>query len=215
MAHSTRKKSYTIPCSSELFRAVTDLATRRGVNAADVVRSILILLPEAVIGEFPDPGEPAPGDRETVILKSGPAQGRPWRRKPRLQVRLAPGYDVPLVRRALALALALERGERTLRLVAGGPGATETAERETEEKVERLRATVAALSFEPLAGGVRTSEDALFVLGFPPRSRPGPHLLRERFRLLATIHHPDSEYGSHRRMSQLNAAMEVLGPGAG
>jgi hypothetical protein len=28
--------------------------------------------------------------------------------------------------------------------------------------------------------------------------------------MLATIHHPDGPHGSHRRMSQLNAAMEVL-----
>ena len=117
-----------------------------------------------------------------------------------------------------ALALALERGEVALRLNAGGPDsalADETARRETDDKVKRLRTIVAALSFEPLAGGVRTSEDALHVLGFPPRSRPGARLLRERFRLLATIHHPDRQHGSHHRMSQLNAAMEVLGPGAG
>ena len=218
MATSAKKKSYTIPCSSTFFGAVTDLARRRGVNAADVVRSVLLLLPEADIRAFPDPGEPPPGDRETVILKSGPAIGRPWRRKPRLQVRLAAGYGVSLVRRALALALAMERGEVTLRLDAGGPDAAlaaATAERETNDKVEHLRTIVAALSFEPLAGGVRTPEEALHVLGFPPRSRPGAGLLRERFRLLATIHHPDSQHGSHRRMSQLNAAMEVLGPGAG
>lgn len=218
MAISAKKISCTIPCSSAFFGAVTDLARRRGVNAADVVRSVLLLLPEADIRAFPDPGEPPPGDRETVILKSGPARGRPWRRKPRLQVRLAAGYEVSLVRRALALALALERGEVALRLNAEGPDsalADETARRETDDKVKRLRTIVAALSFEPLTGGVRTSEDALHVLGFPPRSRPGARLLRERFRLLATIHHPDSQYGSHHRMSQLNTAMEVLGPGAG
>ena len=218
MTSAATKKSHTIPCSSTFFSAVTELATRRRVNAADVVRSVLLLLPEAVIGAFPDPGGPAPGDRERVILKSGPAKGRSWRRKPRLQVRLAPGYEVPLVRRALALALALERGERALCLEADGPAAAraeETAGRETRETVERLRTMVAALSFEPLAGGVQSQDDALYVLGFPPRSRPGARFLRERFRLLAVIHHPDGECGSHRRMSQLNAAMEVLGPGAG
>ena len=218
MATDARKKSYTIPCSSGFFRAVTELARRRRLNAADVVRSVLLLLPEADIRAFPDPGEPASGDRETVILKSGPAIGRPWRRKPRLQVRLVAGYDVSLVRQALALALALERGEMALRLDTGGPdaqAAEAAAKREAEDTVDRLRAIFGVLSFEPLAGGVRTSEEALHVLGFPPRSRPGPRLLRDRFRMLATIHHPDSQHGSHRRMSQLNAAMEVLGPGAG
>jgi hypothetical protein len=216
MATSAKKKSYTISCSRAFFCAVTDLARRRGVNAADVVRSVLLLLPEADIRAFPDPGGPPPGDRETVILKSGPAIGRPWRRKPRLQVRLAAGSDVSLVRRALSLALAIERGEVALRLDAGRQDAAlaaAAAERETNDKVERLRTIVAALSFEPLAGGVRIPEEALHVLGFPPRSRPSAGLLRERFRLLATIHHPDSQHGSHRRMSQLNAAMEVLGGG--
>jgi len=28
--------------------------------------------------------------------------------------------------------------------------------------------------------------------------------------MLAAIHHPDSPYGSHQRMSQLNAAMDHL-----
>ena len=50
-------------------------------------------------------------DRETVILKSGTAKGRPWRRKPRLQVRMAPGFEVEFMRRALAIALALDQGE--------------------------------------------------------------------------------------------------------
>lgn len=29
-------------------------------------------------------------------------------------------------------------------------------------------------------------------------------------RMLAAIHHPDSGYGSHERMSQLNSAMDIL-----
>jgi len=32
--------------------------------------------------------------------------------------------------------------------------------------------------------------------------------------MLATIHHPDGLLGSHKRMSQLNAAMELLVRGA-
>ena len=62
----------------------------------------------------------------------------------------------------------------------------------------------------PLADGVRTRAEGLFVLGFPPGSRPDIGVLRGRFRMLATIHHPDSGYGSHDRMSQLNSAMDIL-----
>ena len=69
---------------------------------------------------------------------------------------------------------------------------------------------VSALSFDPLPDGVRTRADALHVLGFAPESVPRARDVRARFRLLATVHHPDGRYGSHERMSQLNAAMGLL-----
>jgi DnaJ-class molecular chaperone len=34
--------------------------------------------------------------------------------------------------------------------------------------------------------------------------------IRAKYRILAAIHHPDSNYGSHQRMTQLNAAMDLL-----
>jgi hypothetical protein len=74
---------------------------------------------------------------------------------------------------------------------------------------------IAVLSFAPLPGGVHTRADALHVLGLPPpstrESGPDVGVLRARFRMLAAIHHPDSGYGSHERMSQLNSAMDILG----
>ncbi len=66
------------------------------------------------------------------------------------------------------------------------------------------------LAFEPLPGGVKTEAEALHVLGKAPGPVPGIGELRARFRMLAAIHHPDSGYGSHERMSQLNSAMELL-----
>jgi hypothetical protein len=81
---------------------------------------------------------------------------------------------------------------------------------EDDEELARLRAIVSVLSFEPLAGGVRTREQAFHVLGLAPKSTPDIGVLRARFRMLAAIHHPDSGYGSHERMSQLNSAMELL-----
>lgn len=218
-APDIRKKSYTIPCSGEFRDAVLDLARRRRTNVADLARSVVLMLAPGVIAAHPDPGEPAPGDRETVILKSGPAKGRPWRRKPRLQVRMAPGLATPQIRRALALALALDRGDMNLRLERPKDGNVPAARpelpdsmllRETREELERLRAIASVLSFEPISGGVATLEDALHILGFSPAKRPSQKLVRDRFRMLATIHHPDSSMGSHLRMSQLNAAMEIL-----
>jgi len=61
-----------------------------------------------------------------------------------------------------------------------------------------------------LPHGIASRSDALHVLGFPPTARPDKRTIRARFRMLATIHHPDSNYGSHDRMSQLNQAMEFL-----
>ena len=220
------KRSYTVPCSSEFRDSVTGLARRRGSNVADLARSVVLVVPRDAIDAFPDPGGPGPDDRESVVLKSGPAKGRPWRRKPRLQVRMAPGLDARTIRQALGIALAQDRGDVDVRLEKSfnpvkasrdrrkGDKALELLIRDTRDDLERLRAMVSALSFEPLAGGVKTRDDALHVLGLPPGSLPDQGTLRARFRMLATIHHPDGLHGSHKRMSQLNAAKELLGRGA-
>jgi len=217
MTQDIKKHSYTIPCASAFRDAVTDLAVRRRVNVGDLARSVLLVVPESVIRDFPDPGEPDQDDRETVILKSGTAKGRPWRRKPRLQVRMAPGFEVEFMRRALAIALALDHGEtRVLLHAEDAPPPQEATGREVvdPEEIVRLRTIVSVLSFDPLNDGVRSREDALYVLGFPPGRIPDGETLRARFRMLATIHHPDSPHGDHRRMSQLNSAMDILKRGA-
>lgn len=216
MSTKTRRRSYTVPCSSAFRDDVLAVAGRHGANVADLARSVVLMVPLEVIAAYPDPGDPPPGDRETVVLKTGVARGRPWRRKPRLQVRMAPGHDVSTIRRALAIALALDRGEAGARLERQGAVADADArsddpdEMRQEDEVERLRAAVSALSFDPLPDGVRNRDDALHVLGLPPGRVPDRAALRARFRLLATIHHPDGPHGCHKRMSQLNAAMEVL-----
>lgn len=235
MTKTILKHSYTIPCSSDFRDAVMDLARDSKVNVADLARSVVLMMPAETISAFPDPGEPGPGDRETVVLKSGSAKGRPWRRKPRLQVRMAPGFDAETIRKALGLALSMERGEMTVRLdavdaePAVAPPVVPVVDkdahaqaqarqtdliRQTREEMERLRAIISVLSFEPLPDGVKTREDALHILGFPPGSLPDASILRGRFRMLATVHHPDGDHGSHQRMSQLNAAMEHLRRGA-
>lgn len=228
------KASYTLSCSSAFRDAVLALAERRGVNAADIARSVLLVVPGTVVEAFIDPGEPPPDDRETVVLQSGRTAGRPWRRKPRLQVRLPPGLDPVTIRKALNLALALDGG--TMALAVEDPAAPPPAPPEPppapeppppppapdphpellaemarlREEVERLHTVIAALAFTPLDDGVQTRADALHVLGFPPNTNPDSRELRGRFRMLATVHHPDSAYGSHARMSQINAAMDLL-----
>lgn len=221
------KHSYTVPCSSLFRAAVEALAVERQVNVGDLARSVLLIVPAEAVENFPDPGEPPSHDRETVILKSGPAQGRPWRRKPRLQVRMPPGHAVPFIRRALGLALAL--ADRRLAVTLADPNqpvvpAKPEPERlvikpavppaapvETgEDEIERLRTIISAMAFEPFPDGIRSRSEALHVLGFAPSARPDSRTVKAKFRLLATIHHPDNELGSHQRMSQLNQAMEIL-----
>jgi len=216
MPPRSTKHSYTIPCPSPFRDDIEAVAAKKGINVADLLRSVVLVLDADAIHSFPDPGDPLPGDRETVILKSGKAKGRPWRRKPRLQVRMTEGYEITFLRRALAAALAIERGEAAVHVEAPShglivePGAGAPLPADVRDEMERLRAIVAALSFEPLAGGIRTRDQALHILGYPPGAIPDQASIRARFRTLATIHHPDSGYGSHDRMSQLNSAMEFL-----
>ena len=118
------------------------------------------------------------------------------------------------------MALATDEGRMAVRLAEGGlsapPAALPWVEQEeavadeAADELERLRTIISVLAFEPLAQGVRSRGEALHVLGFPPSADPDPRTLKAKFRMLATIHHPDSLYGSHQRMSQLNQAMELL-----
>jgi hypothetical protein len=216
MAQSKNKVSYTIPCPTDFRDAVMDLAERRQINAADLLRSIVLVLSEAAIREFPDPGEPLNGDRETIILKSGKSKGRPWQRKPRLQVRMTKGFEIGLLRRALNVALAMDQGAVEIHVEAPKFGLqveTIKSRRDGERArmdLDKLKSMISVLAFDPLARDIETRADALYVLGYHAMARPTGKALSGRFRQLATLYHPDSGYGSHERMSQLNSAMEYL-----
>ncbi|MDF1747350.1 MAG: J domain-containing protein [Alphaproteobacteria bacterium] len=199
--NSGHKRSYTIPCSTNFRNQVLALAESRGVNAADLARSVILTVSEQLISSVLDPGEPKPSDRETVTLKSGPDKGKPWRRKPRLQVRLPDGYNIVLLRKALRVALALDSGALRMTL--------EPSHRPTRE-MQRLRSAMDVLLGDSLPNAVRTKDEAQFVLGFPPNSRPTVAEIKARYRQLATVHHPDSETGDTARMALLNQAMSFM-----
>lgn len=205
-----RKVSYAVSCSTRFRDAVLEMAAERDVNVGDLARSIMLTLPIETIQSAADPGEPEEHDRETVILKSGPSAGKPWRRKPRLQVRLPSGYEMIDIRRALGIALDLSKGDLRARLEAAVAPTWEDLMRDMEEKVARLQVTVATLAFEPLPNGVQSQAEALHILGFVPGKTPDARTIKSRYRILAAIHHPDSEFGDHVRMSQLNQAMGLL-----
>jgi len=207
---SARKLSYAVPCSSRFRDAVMAMAVERDVNVGDLARSVMLTLPMDAVKGAADPGEPEESDRETVVLKSGPSAGKPWRRKPRLQVRLPAGHDVVDIRKALGIALDLHAGDREMRLESTAAPEWRDIVHELEEKVARLQVTIATLAFEPLVHGVRTQEEAMHVLGFKPGARPDSKTIKARYRMMAAIHHPDSEFGDHARMSQLNQAMSLL-----
>ena len=205
-----RKISYAIPCATRFRDAVLTLAEERSVNPGDLARSILLALPKSVVRTAPDPGEPEEHDRETIILKSGPSAGKPWRRKPRLQVRLPAGHDAVDIRKALGIALDLDAGECRITLESSASPSWKELAQQDREKISRLQVTLATVSFDPLPDGVKTRADALHILGFAPRSQPDKSLIRAKYRMLAAVFHPDSEFGDHARMSQINEAVAVL-----
>jgi len=214
-------KSYVIPVSSAFRDAVTALADSRNVSPADLARAVLLTVAPDMVAAAPDPGEPVREDREVVVVRSGVSNGRTLRRKPRLQVRLDDGLSVVTIRKALGLALEREQGGWTTGPSTADPSPSEPQGRSREAllqeelngalaEIDRLHDTIRSLSFMPLPDGVRTRAEALYVLGFPPTLRPEQGALKERFRLLAKVHHPDSPIGDTRRMAQLNDAMKIL-----
>jgi hypothetical protein len=200
-------RSYTIPCPSAFRDRVTGLSQRQGVSVADLVRAVQLLVPAASLAQVTDPGGPSRADRENVQVKTGPSKDRRMARKPRLQVRLPGEHQVADLRRALKLALDLAEGGTLLRLEPAGGADILALHR---EEIERLKATVQTLAFEPLEADIRARSEALYVLGFPTWATPDQRTLRTRYRALATIYHPDSPTGDTARMAQLNAAIAFL-----
>jgi hypothetical protein len=203
-------RSYTIPCASAFRDRVLRLAGQRQVSVADLLRAVHLLVPAETLARVADPGEPAPPDREEVVLQSGPAKNRRIRRKPRLQARLQGVHAAADLRRALRLALDLAEGSVALRVEAAG---SPDLAAEQADDLDRMRQIVQALAFQPLAEDIRSRSEALYVLGFPPGALPDQKEMRARFRALATIYHPDNATGDTLRMAQLNAAIAFLTQG--
>ena len=82
--------------------------------------------------------------------------------------------------------------------------------REARNDVERIRGALTELAYSPIERGIETNADALYVLGFHPHARPSQDDIKARFRILATIYHPDGMFGDTVRMSQLNDAIAFL-----
>lgn len=206
--------AYVVPCTSAFRDAVLRLAEKRQASPSDLARAVLLLLPRDILARTVDPGEPVAGDRERIALQSGASRGRVLKRKPRLQMRLPAGYAHADLRRALALALSMAEGEAELALVTEADrkaeAAVERARDELADENATLRGLIADLAMPVLPKGIATRAEALFVLGFPPTAVPDTGSIRRRWRRMAMIYHPDSAFGDHDRMSQLNQALEKL-----
>lgn len=211
-------KSYVIPCSSGFRDTVRELAARRGLTATDLASGVLALLDRETIDRIADPGEPAPDDRECVQLKSGPRKGRSLTRKPRLQLRLPNRLDHAHVRRALALAIELDAGRQTLKIVSPTEEsrlAAEIAEqrqslRKAEQDLADMRATLNVIAFDADGQAVSTTEQASYILGLPPGATISRELVKSRFRQLSRVFHPDLPTGDTARMSRIIEAVRYL-----
>ena len=131
-----------------------------------------------------------------------------------MQLRLPKGHTEAELRRALALALEMGAGERSLSMESKEDRSRRRQDdarvRDINEENQQLRRIVEDVSFVPIRDGVASRNEALHVLGFAPNSIPDFSQVRQRFRKLAMVYHPDSPFGDHQRMSQLNQALETL-----
>lgn len=206
--------AYVVPCASAFRDAVLRLAEQRQASPSDLARAVLLLIPRDILARTVDPGEPGPGDRERIALQSGASRGRVLKRKPRLQMRLPAGHAHADLRRALALALSMAKGEAQLAVVTEADrkaeAAVERARDEMSDENTTLRGLIGDLAMPVLPNGVQTRGEALFALGFPPTAVPDAGTIRRRWRRMAMIYHPDSAFGDHDRMSQLNQALDKL-----
>ena len=203
-------RSYVIPCPSRFRDQVLALCTKRQCLPGDLVRSMILLLPTAEVETFRDPGEPLIGDRELVEIKSGSQKGRTIKRKPRLQLRLNPGYRTDFVRKALAMALSIHERALVLELRPGHTTPPTDRIRKLEDETATLRGVIERISFMPLPHGVSTEAEARYVLGFTPGEEPDIEQVRRRFKILAQAFHPDRSWGCKARMVQVIEARKVM-----
>ena len=136
-------------------------------------------------------------------------------RKPRLQIRLAAKMNEKnnhkLIRKALALAIALEKQEWALSVESTvEKKIKKNIETKNINRVEELEKGIDKLAFTPLEANCRTLEDACYILGIKASKRPSEKLVRQKFRDLASVFHPDAIKGDHVRMSQINQAMQLF-----
>ncbi len=217
------KQAHIVPCSSRFRQEIEALVRNRNVandniGVGDLARSIMLLIPNDIIQAQPDPGEPDKNDRDIVTVTTGKAAGRTMPRKPRLQVRMPQPTDPATIRKALGLALSLEKGWVNLALDQQRADSLAKKLEFAEAELARMQDVLGQLAFQPLPNGVKTRAEALYVLGFAPSAQPSQAEIKVAFRQRAKLFHPDRQgdpqargLASDQRMAQLSAAVKLLG----
>jgi hypothetical protein len=204
---------YTVPCHRPFRSAVLALADRRGVEIAELVRGVLALVDRSIRDAMPDPGEPSGEDRDAMVPRrqAGDERRTVPHLVPSLVLRLEPGLSHAIIRRALALALALaERDGWRLVPAAELARLTSTIEK-LEYRNRALAAAVERLSYRKLDRPVDDVQEAIEVLGLLGEGRFDEQRVVRRFRELAPIYHPDTGLlPCRQRLAQLIEARNVL-----
>ncbi|MCH9779743.1 MAG: J domain-containing protein [Alphaproteobacteria bacterium] len=227
------KRVVIVPCPSWFVADVLATAEQQSCSVAELARSILLVFSDDHIDLQPDPGEPQPGDRDRVVILSGNGGGgasnstsgndsgndsggasnsandkqKVIKRKPRLQLRLSVPAPIPRIRRALNLAVQLHRGAMQVTAESTSTSTAQEKLERTTEQLETANGFIEKMRFEPLGRACHSTNEMRYVLGFPPTEIVSLASCTRRYRTLATVFHPDSPFGDHMRMSELNEAM--------
>jgi hypothetical protein len=172
-----------IACPPDFAAAVLALAARRRTTPGALASAALLLV--GATGYESDPG---PGEAYLDLVPP-------------------PDADDGMVRRALALALALAEGKRPLREAER----VEIRLQSLEYRNKALSGALERLAFQPLDGGVTDAREAARLFGFVNEWCFDEARVLKRFRELAPVYHPDTGVVACReRMAQLIEARNLL-----
>lgn len=210
-ASPRRRQACAVVCAASLRDAVLRLAQRRGLTPSELAEAALALLSPAVAAVVADPGPPENSEREyrEVTLASG--RRRRIGRLPGLRLRLSGEPTPAAVRQALSLALALDdlQAYRLLPAAEQQQTAAQIARLETHNR--ELRAALDRVTFKTLPTRTLTPKQAAHILGFANEWGCDEARVKQRFRELAPIFHPDAGLLACReRMEQLIQAKSLL-----
>ncbi|CAK0776136.1 putative Molecular chaperone DnaJ [Azospirillaceae bacterium] len=202
---------YTIPCPSDFRASILDLHEKTGVDLTALIRMALNVTHADYFHSITDPGEPD-SDDYVLMEEIGRSGGRrSFRSKPTLTVHYARGWRVSTLRHALAVALSLSTPPRTVAASSLRVEELEIVKEKLEQQLQDCRSTLEVLSFQLLPNGVKTQREAAHVMGFPNTIGLTSEDVTKRFRLLASVYHPDKGIlGCAERLGQVVEARNIL-----